>query len=415
MIVRPAPGIDEDQAVLTMPWFRRSAIGLVKAWFKTSIKSMVSPSKLIAALPRRASIGAATQFAMLTSVIVVLWLELLLVIAVVSGLIEGPFTGVILARSLAVFFGQAIVLFGAFLLLWAFSAHVVLRITGPTHLGFTRSLEAFCYSSGTSILILVPFLVPCVVVWWAASAIAMLKHGQGVTWLRATSATLVLPCAVTLLVPVVQQSLGNSQWAARALVKSKVALRHETATMTNAILLFASNHGGVGPAHPSQLATIGALGKIGFITSLSPSGELQVRVGERSLEQFLSSPIEERREQARIAENAMPREVTAYRLGDYVFTYYGIDLTSADSDLWIVVQAPQQRRALERLTETERTISVGTAGGLVKQFPVGSLNVQLERQNRMRAMYSLPPVPHPGEITVSDTPVEIPSGSGGDS
>ncbi len=115
--------------------------------------------------------------------------------------------------------------------------------------------------------------------------------------------------------------------------------------MTNAILFFASDHGGAGPAHPSQLATIGALGKIGFITSLSPSSDLQVRVGELSLEQFLSSPIEERREQARIAENAMPGEVTAYRLGDYVFTYYGIDLTSADPELWIVVQAPQQREA----------------------------------------------------------------------
>ncbi len=85
--------------------------------------------------------------------------------------------------------------------------------------------------------------------------------------------------------------------------------------------------------------------------------------------------------------------IVAHRVGDYVFTYHGIDLATALPRLWLVVQShdPRSNKSCWPLG----TVHVGQADGLVRSFPVEALSSKLNQQNELRIQLGLPPLPDP--------------------
>ena len=96
------------------------------------------------------------------------------------------------------------------------------------------------------------------------------------------------------------------------------------------------------------------------------------------------------------AAGAVPEGTIAHRLGDFVFTYHGIDLDNADPALWIVILSPDPAQA--RLGNTSPFVTVGLADGTTRQFS-GGFRTHLAAQNELRAKYNLPPLPDPATIT----------------
>src|SRR5262249_1672675 len=96
--------------------------------------------------------------------------------------------------------------------------------------------------------------------------------------------------------------------------------------------------------------------------------------------------------------DALPKNVIAHRLGDFVFTYHGINLTTADPGLWLVIRSmdPDSNRMLA----AARTIVVAKADGSTKVIG-GKFAQALAGQNQRRAKYGLAPLPDPATVTHS--------------
>jgi hypothetical protein len=95
--------------------------------------------------------------------------------------------------------------------LWGLTAHGLLRVSGGCAHGLGRTFQAICYGSGANMLSAVPCVGAYVGwIWWAVSAVLMLKEGQCVSGRRASVAVLALPCALALLV------LGLYAWTIAA-------------------------------------------------------------------------------------------------------------------------------------------------------------------------------------------------------
>ena len=58
------------------------------------------------------------------------------------------------------------------------------------------------------------------------------------------------------------------------------------------------------------------------------------------------------------------REAADHRLGDFVFTYHGFDLSTANAELWIVVEVPEQR------APGTTTFGIGYADGSTTQLAI---------------------------------------------
>ena len=102
---------------------------------------------------------------------------------------------------------------------------------------------------------------------------------------------------------------------------------------------------------------------------------------------------------AQRARDALPEDVIAHRVGDWVFTYHGMDPVSADSQLWIAVASPDPgcNPALSQWP----TLNAITADGQMTQTHNWDQQGVLANQNRLRKANGLPPLPHPSTVTHS--------------
>lgn len=410
MVLHPTTGVEEEQtAVFKVPWVERGERSQLRAWIATIGLALVSPLRLMRALPLDSPTRWAWGFAILTMVVVALVailpfsaIPLLAFFGFGRG-VGGYFVCGVLVVPLIV---TAMTL--VYVLVWGLAAHGILLLTGRTASGVGRTYQALCYSSGANAVSAVPCLgVYFGWIWWLVSAILMLKEGQRVHGGRAVLAILPLPVlTIAGLVALYLTFLFSALSASPFTPAATQARAAQTQAVLSAVLRYAGQHAGRGPQHAAELVADGALLSAGLICNTSFTQESQVKIGGTTLDQLASLPTPKAHKFAQAAIDALPSGVIAHRLGDYVFTYHGIDLGSADPALWVVIQWPDP--VANPAPTPVWKVNVGEAGGTCRAFPQRALVGELARQNALRAGYGLPPLPDPATVTHAQPAIAAP-------
>jgi hypothetical protein len=280
--------------------------------------------------------------------------------------------------------------------LWGVVAHGLLRLTGRTAGRIGRTYHAICYSSGANVI----SAIPCVGfyvgwIWWVVSAVLMLKEAQQVHGVRAAFAVLLLPMLSVVTV------VGLYVWLMVSALTAVGGMHwgdptQETQVVTQAILSYAGQNAGRGPDHAIQLVTGDYLTGSSLVSPATATREDQVPVGKARLDQFLTLAPDQAETAAREAVQALPDGVIAHRLGDFVFTYHGLDLSAPDSRLWIVIRSPDP--VANAWQAQASSVHVGLADGSVQEVPTEAWAGKLAAQNAVRAELGLPPLPDPANV-----------------
>jgi hypothetical protein len=295
--------------------------------------------------------------------------------------------------------GLAVFLFIIFL--WANIAHGLLKLTGKTAFGIRRTFQVICYSSGAN----VASGVPCVGgyfgwIWWTISAVIMLRAGQRVSGWRAAMAGVLPPVLavgtlIGLYVAMIIFVMNMTSGAVAQLSTSG------TQTLCSAIIDYAkSDGGGFGPDHALRLIESDTINSYDFMDVIS--GTTSIIVSGANIQDIEMYSDDRRLAAIQTVADSLPDNVIAHRLGGYVFTYHGIDITTADPGLWIVIAQPNQQ-TVQTFGNITLSIAVGRVDGTTRAFAPESFPAALKKQNELRAKAGLPPLPDPAKVT-SDNP-----------
>jgi hypothetical protein len=160
-------------------------------------------------------------------------------------------------------------------------------------------------------------------------------------------------------------------------------------------MAYSRQHNGLPPVHAVELMRGNYLTDPDVLLLTDPENrKARVPVGDSNLAAFPGLALEAQNRAAQAAAAGLPRGVVAHRLGDVVFTYHGIKTDSADGNLWLFIIYPDAASGGDM---SEQTVTVGRRNG-TWQFPVPLLPGHLDDQNRLRAQYRLPPLPHPRDV-----------------
>jgi hypothetical protein len=402
MVLLPAEGVEEDQTLgEEMPWLNRAKRGGIRGWLSTIGMAMVAPFKLMRLTPVAGSVGSAWWFAIFTNVLVALvallpfWFLTLFMGA--TGGFPGGFAMVGGCGCTAVSYIVAVVVL---IFLWGLTAHGLLQVTGPTQGRLGRTYHAICYSAGAN----AASAIPCLGIyfgwsWWVISAVLMIKEGQKVSGGRAALAALTLPCSLIVIVigfyALFMYSMLSGVGPFGGLAGGfKI---QETQTVVTSLHLYADEHNGELPKHAIQLVEHEYLATADLVSLESDSIESNTPIFGRNLGQFeqLSPTAQKWAVQALVS--ALGANIIAHRLGDFVFTYHGIELKSADPQLWLVIWSPDPHQI--STPRVHPLIPVGLADGRTQALPQRRFAELLAEQNNLRSKYDLPPLPDPAKVT----------------
>jgi len=402
MVLLPTEGVEEERTkIYQMPWFERKERGLIRAWFATIGMALASPVNLMKTVPIDSSVGSAWWFAILASLpLIVIGPMLLFLIGIISAIVgggapSGVFMG--LAGLMVVAgVGLSVVWIG----IWSLLTHGILRLTGPTAGPLGRTMQGICYSSGANIISAIPcfgfYVGP---VWWLVSAVLMVMEGQRVRGWRAAMAVLVPPVGTFLILTGLW--IGFMFWsvgmASRITATQPSWSQPGTTAVLGAVLVFSGQNSGKGPDHAIQLVTGGQLSGFELLDTSSATQEQDVPVADTTLEQFALLPTSQQKRIVQAAIDALPEGAVAHRLGDFVFTYHGMDLDAADPRLWVVVNAPDPD--VNPSGSEFSILIVGLADGSVSTLSTANCAALLIEQNKVRAANNLPSIPDPRTLT----------------
>ncbi len=291
-----------------------------------------------------------------------------------------------------------VVLMLAAIAVWAPVAHWLLKRTGPVEGPLGRTCQAICYSSGAFVTTATPCLGQYVgIVWWIVSAVLAVQQAHRTSGVRATFAVITPPATVFLLVVgayaglialAIASSPGN--------ISVQQATMSPTRTVLSAVLASGRANNGVGPAHALELVGIGRpLVVADLVDHSTLTGTARVPAGDGTLDDFMKLSADDQAAVAEEAGLALPGDVIAHRLGDFVFTYHGIDLSKRNMGLWVVIMSPDP----DANPGPAQSIVVGMGDGSVLQVSDDSLQMMLEWQNSLRGNAGLPPLPDPATVT----------------
>lgn len=415
MVLFPAEGVEERQTSPEgQPWLERAERGRVGAWFRTIGMALVAPQRLMRLTPAESSVGAAWWFALVSQVLYgmvgllpIVIFPLMMFASMRGGGGGGPgavgmggiFGGMYLGTCLGLMVAIGV---------WGLIAHAILLVTGGTQHSIGRTYQALCYGSGANVLM----AVPCFgfhlgfsgisSIWWIVSAILMLKEGQRVHGGRATLAVLTFPVLIFVgMVTLMTIAIVTGSRAA-ASAQSTVAVSGFSQSVgaqqvSDALMAYSRQHNGALPVHAIELLRGNYLSDPDvLLLTDSEKRKSRVPVGDTTLDAFRDLPAEAQERAAKAAAAALPRNVAAHRLGDVVFTYHGITAGSADANLWLGVYYPDAGSGGDM---SEQTVTAVLCNGAWQQFPASILPRRLAEQNRLRAKYRLPALPHPKDVT----------------
>jgi hypothetical protein len=171
----------------------------------------------------------------------------------------------------------------------------------------------------------------------------------------------------------------------------------QTQLVLDSVLIYAENNDGRAPRHALEHAGDAYVGPAIFLAPGSATTLSSIPLADTTLADYAAATTTRRDDITRMAIAALPPGVIAHRLGDFIFTYHGLEPAAADPGLWLVVRCldPECNPA----PAAGDRICVGLAEGTVEQIDAGRFPAALAEQNALRASSGLPPLPHPATIT----------------
>jgi hypothetical protein len=412
MILRPAEGVAEAQTIPSAnPWLNRRERGSFRAFFSTVGMALTAPGTLMQRTPVEGGHAAAWALAVLVQfvIVAVAILPVTLLMGGIAAVGGGGPGGVAFLAGWT--FGYIVAVFAVAMIvivLWGATAHVLLRMTGGSLHGIARTYQALCYSSAANVLSAIPcFGFYFGWIWWAVSAVLMVKEAQQVGGGRASLAVLAFPVLLVVtcfggyavFVAWAMSSAGPTggmTWAAAAATGSMEYT--EAQTVTTALLTYTGDHAGTPPPHALHLLVTDDLNAWDFVTIQASTAMTDVPVGDTDLQSLSIAHKPAVIKAADAAAAALPADVIAHRVGNFVFTYHGVDFNSA-APLWIVILAHDPDVPTNA---TQAIYYVGLTDGSVLPIPAATFPAQLAAQNTLRAQQPL--APHPDPRTVTHTP-----------
>ncbi len=419
-VLLPAEGVTEQATrVGVNPWLERHRMGRIRAWFSTVGGALVGPLRLMRGTDVDSSLGQAWWFLLVTMAVtfaVALVPATCMVIAMpfmMGGLgapagqgLPGPgWMSLIMAGSMLVGFIIAFIFVSLFALVWGLVAHALLRITGPAPGPLRRTFQAICYSGGTLALSAIPCISNAATPWWVVSAVLMVKQGHQVHGGRAAFAVITFPVLLLGLGIAAYIGLIALAISAGTAAPSAAAVAtQDLQTVLDSITDYAADHQGRGPKHAIELVTDGTLAEWDLVAWGTDTVIDDVPLADVNLLDFEMMTDDQRRQVVQGAAAGQPPGILAHRVGDFVFTYHGIDVSTAEPNLWLVVMSPDPDAG----GQLSANLVVGRADGTVLPIPPTSFALLLTRQNELRAAAGLAPLPHPSTIT-HDAPAIAPA------
>lgn len=421
MVLRPAGNVKEEQTERDRnPWLVRRKIGFIKAWFAMVGRGMVTPGPVMRVTPVESSTNDAWWFLILTSLLftavavfpLVAFFVVMAIITSAGGggggrmMMAGIGTPLLIYGG-GVFFGTVI-----FVAIWGVVTHAILWMTGPIAGGLARTYQTLCYGAGANVF----SALPCFgcyfgwvgYIWWAVCSTLMVQEGQQVSGGRAVLATLTMPALAAVLA--VGGFLGLIYYDTafqQAFAGPGGISAYGTGTINNALISQALGPRG-NPGHASDLVRRGAIMGYELVNAPTSTSTTDVPIGSVSLATYEAAGDSAQQRYTDAAIDALPSGVIAHRLGDFVFTYHGIDINDAiinHPGLWLVILSPDPD--INGQTPAD-PVEVGQADGTTFTFPAADLSSQLATQNQMRqAAYGLSPLPDPAAVT-HDQPAQHP-------
>jgi hypothetical protein len=150
------------------------------------------------------------------------------------------------------------------------------------------------------------------------------------------------------------------------------------------------------PRHGARLLQDEGVAPTLFVLS-EGAPDRDIPLGSSSLWDVFSAGPATRNAELSKAESSLPSDVTAHRIGDFVFTYHGV--TPGDAErLWLFIGEVRQASPGAEAPQTAAWIA-GLSSGSVEVITPQRFDSALRSQNRLRAVRGLPPLPHPRSVT----------------
>ena len=426
MVLLPAEGVEENWTKPDVnPWLERKTRGLFKAWFASVIGSLGRQTTMMKALGDSVRVGEAWKFAMFNLAII------LSISVALPGLIVVFFQYPWLYSGQAIdalsFYGFTFVIYAliyvVLIILWAASAHGILRLTKSANYSFGKTLEAILYSSGVMSLAILPYVgVFCITwpatIWWVISSVIMVSVGQKAHGGRASLAVITFPAIAYILTiasyvgftyyMVSQMNTAFSSGMMQGMSgNSTYALNYDILTFAQNTsnkypehsILLVENPNSTGITNNNRWITYEDL----FVASMTSTMLEDIPVGDITLADFQTATQAQRKAAVTSVLESMPENVIAHRFGDFIFTYHGLNLAVANQSLWIVVYLPDPDS--NSAMQAYELIEIGLADGTTYEFTFDQLAAELQFQNKMRANLGLPPLPDLMTVTHSNPAV----------
>ncbi len=392
MALVPTPGVSETRTRTDLvPWFERGHKGV----WRTIGQAMGHPDKLaravaVSAPARTASVlwyGVLTQsvFNLVGSAVVIGMMLVGVVMTASRSAVVGALAG------FAVLVVATLVASALGLLVWAGSAHLILRITGPMRGAFFYTLCPISFGGGVNAVSAVPcfgfYLAPIGLLWWVVVSTVMLRTTQSVGWFRATIATCAFPmvAAVALVGGIIWFATWVNAFPSRLGTASPTTTASDLGSALNG---FAAANGDY-PVHSSELIGAGQIfGPNEFYATGFPSSFNAPFAGSTDFSSFLQMTPAVQNQQVARFKSAQPSDVVAHRTGDCVFTYHGLPATAQSSAIWLVV-----------IEDGSSQFTVYAQDGSSDGFDGAAMPGKLAQQNQIRASYGLPPLPDLATVT----------------
>lgn len=407
MRLEPAEGLREEQTrASNLAWSGEG--GFMRRWIATIGQSLVAPHQIGRSIASEGNVGGSLLFAALTSLATGLLtaVPFLFLFGWVGSMTAaqggGAGTGVGLAMAVSLFgtaFGSVIVIIVAGAM-YGCITHGILAMTGGASGGLGKTLSAVYFASGANVVAAIPCLGAYVSwIWWLVSAVLAVKETHSLTGARASLA--VLPAPIITVVAIV----GIYFFMIFAMVTqmNPGAMASVTTTAQGAELSIVSDmvfnevmsNNGAFPGHVLELAVDGDLGAGLFVSATTDTDVATAPVGDETLASFIQMGPNLRRDFVADLAASLPEDTVAYRVGDFVFTYGGVDFWS-DGEAWTVILAPEL--APGEAPGPQSFVAAADADGAVHEFSAVAFQDALARQNAYRRLEGLPILPNPAEV-----------------
>ncbi len=411
MVLLPAEGVEEAQTdTARVAWVDRRESSLAGAYLRTLGMALFTPPRLMAALPAGASVWSALLFCAITQALFGFAMAsvLALFVAAVTRALPGPsaLVGVVVMLGLGV---GAAVFWWVLTILWALSAHALLRLTGRVEGSLSRTVQAFCYASAGNVLTATPclglHLSFIAWIWWAVGAILMLRTAHKVSGWRASLATLAGPMLILVIsaagITLLVVNSSRSGAAAPAAVVRSGPAGAKAAVLQATVVAFEVRKGRL-PSHPVELVLEQQAFLSDFFLAGQPgSAEEGMLLGFdlRLIDGPASSVQAVGAREAILARMAEQPQLgaAAERLGDFVFcsTPAGAGGAPAGSGLWSVICAPL---SAVQAGVTGGAWTVAHVDGSTEVVTPAQQAAALAVQNALRLKVGLAPIPDPTQV-----------------